>query len=219
LLALIAARSASLLNFAEMSRSAAIPQSTLKRHFALFEATFLAHLIPAWSPNFGKRLVKSPKVYLLDTGLAAYLLGLDSARLAADPNLRGPLLETFVAAELRKQIGWSRRRNHSAPRLYHLRESTGAEVDLVLEDPAGQLVGIEVKASATVAGHDFKGLRALAAMAGARFRRGIVLYTGREAVPFGANLLALPLGALWAPGPNAAPERAPRARPVRRAKR
>jgi predicted AAA+ superfamily ATPase len=158
-------------------------------------------------------------VYLLDTGLAAYLLGLDAARLTADPNLRGPLLETFVAAELRKQIGWSRRRNHGTPRLYHLRETTGVEVDLVLEDPAGQLVGVEVKASATVTGHDFKGLRALAAMAGPRFRRGVVLYTGAEAVPFGANLLALPIGALWAPGPNGAPEQAAHPRRARRAKR
>jgi len=195
LLALIAARSASLLNFAELSRSAAIPQSTLKRYFTLFETTFLVQLVPAWSTNAGQRLVKSPKVFLVDTGLAGYLLGLDENRLAAEAPLRGALLETFVAAELIKQAGWAKR----PVRLYHFRQATGAEVDFVLEGPAGEIVGIEVKSSATVTAHDFKGLRVLAQVAGSHFCRGIVLYTGPEAVPFGVNLHALPLAALWAP--------------------
>jgi hypothetical protein len=198
LLALLAARSASLLNFAELSRAAAIPQTTLTRYFALLETTFLVQLIPAWSTNLGKRLVKAPKAYIPDTGLAAYLLGLDEARLAAEPHLRGSLLETFVAAELAKQASWSRRR----PRLYHFRQPTGPKVDLVLEDPSGQLAGIEVKASATVTGQDFKGLRALAAIAGPRFRHGIVLYTGESAVPFGPHLHALPIATLWAAHPG-----------------
>jgi len=198
LLALVAARSASLLNFAELSRSAGIPQSTLKRYFALFEATFLARLIPAWSAHLSKRFVKASKVYVLDTGLAAYLLGIDDSRFAAEPSLRGALLETFVAAELSKQASWSRRR----PRLYHYRESTGPEVDLVLEEPSGQLVGVEVKASATVTGQDFNGLRALAQIAGSRFRRGIVLYTGSTAAAFGPKLHALPLDALWGSRPG-----------------
>ena len=192
---LVAARSASLLNFAELSRAAGIPQSTLKRYFALFEATFLAQLIPAWSTNLGKRLVKSPKVYLVDTGLAGYLLGLDGSRLSTEPNLRGALLETFVVTELAKQADRSPRR----PRLYHFRETAGAEVDLVLEDPAGDVVGIEVKASSTVTGHDFKGLRELQTAAAAQFRRGVILYMGSEAVSFGSHLHALPMGWLWAP--------------------
>jgi uncharacterized protein len=193
LLALIAARSASLLNFAELSRSAAIPQSTLKRYFTLFEATFLARLVPAWSANAGQRLVKSPKVFLVDTGLAGYLLGLDDDRLAADSTLRGAMVETFVAAELAKQVSWSGREI----RLYHFRQTTGAEVDFVLEGAAGEIVGIEVKSSYAVAGADFKGLRALAEAAGKKFRRGIVLYTGPESIPFGTNLHALPLTSLW----------------------
>ena len=194
LLALVAARSASLLNFAELSRSAAIPQSTLKRYFTLFEATFLAQLVPAWSTNAGQRLVKSPKVFLVDTGLAGYLLGLDETRLASDATLRGAMVETFVAAELSKQASWSRREI----RLYHFRQTAGAEVDFVLGGPAGEIVGIEVKSSYTVAGGDFKGLRALAEAAGRRFRRGIVLYSGPEAIPYGSNLHALPLSSLWA---------------------
>lgn len=131
-------------------------------------------LVPAWPANLGKRLVKSPKLFLIDTGLAAYLMGLDEARLAAEPGLPAPLLENFVAGELMKQAGWSRRHT----RLFHFRQAAGQEVDLVLEDSAGGVVGIEVKASATITGQDFRGLRALAEVAGARFRRGIVLYTG-----------------------------------------
>jgi predicted AAA+ superfamily ATPase len=198
LLALVAARSASLLNFAELSRSAGIPQSTLKRYFALFETTFLVQLIPAWSTNLGKRLVKAPKVYVLDTGLAGYLLGLDQERLEAEPNVRGSLLETFVATEIARQLSWSARR----PRLYHFRQATGPEVDLVLEEPSGQVVGVEVKASATVTGQDFNGLRTLAGIAGPRFCRGVVLYMGQVAVPFGRNLHALPLSSLWANHPG-----------------
>jgi predicted AAA+ superfamily ATPase len=193
LLSLTAGRTATLLNFADLSRASSIPQSTLKRHFALFEKTFLVQLIPAWSANVASRLLKTPKVHLVDPGLASYLVGLDSARLAHDPNFRGPLLESFVAGELMKQITWSRHK----PRLLHFRTASGQEVDLVLEDLAGNLVGIEVKASATITGTEFKGLRTLADLTGKRFRCGIVFYTGDTAASFGSNLHALPLQGLW----------------------
>jgi predicted AAA+ superfamily ATPase len=193
LLSLLAARTGTLLNFADLSRASGIPQSTLKRYFALFETTFLVQLIPAWSANIANRLIKTPKVHLVDPGLASYLIGLDAARLANDPNFRGPLLESFVAGELMKQITWSKHK----PSLFHYRQATGQEVDLVLEDLAGNLVGIEVKASGTITGNEFKGLRSLAELAGKCFRCGIVLYTGDTAASFGANLHALPLQTLW----------------------
>jgi predicted AAA+ superfamily ATPase len=189
LLALLAVRAGSLLNTAEVSRSIAMPQTTLSRYMSLLAATFLVELVPAWTSNLGKRLVKAYKLYLNDTGLLAYLLGLNEARLAEQPGLLGPLLENFVVMELRKQAGWSSTR----PQIFHFREHTGQEVDLLLEDGAGRIVGIEVKASASVAADDFKGLKALAALAGSRFRRGIVLYTGAEAVAFGSRLHALPV--------------------------
>ena len=137
---------------------------------------------------------------LIDTGLAGHLLGLDEERLAVEPGLRGAFLETFVATELTKQASWSRRR----PRLFHFRQTAGQEVDLVLEELSGAVVGVEVKASATVTAEDFKGLRAFAEIAGPRFRRGIVLYTGKTPASFGANLLALPVSSIWAPCPKAA---------------
>ena len=193
LLSLVAARTGGLLNFADLSRGASIPQSTLKRYFALFETTFLVQLIPAWATNLGKRLLKTPKVHLVDTGLTSYLLGLDASRLASDPGLKGALLESFVASELAKQSTWSRRK----PRLYHFRQTTGQEVDLVLEDLSGNVVGVEVKASSTVTGSDFGGLRSFAEIAGKRFRCGVVVYLGTTTASFGANLYALPLQTLW----------------------
>lgn len=193
LLSLLAARVAALLNVAELSRSAALPHTTLKRYLALLETTFLVQMRPAWSTNIGKRLVKAPKLALTDTGLLASLLGLGPDRLRDDPVLLGPLLENFVVMELRKQIGWSRRQ----PQMFHFRTQTGQEADIVLEDPAGGLVGIEVKASATVGAGDFRGLRTLAELARKRFRRGIVLYLGRESIPFGPQFHALPINALW----------------------
>lgn len=193
LLALVAARPMALLNYAELVRSAGLPQSTLKRYFALLEAVFLVRTLRPWHANIGKRMVKTPKVMLCDSGLAAHLMGVDDARLAQDRMLLGGLLESFVAMEITKQIGWSR----SAPALYHFRTHEGDEVDLVLERRSGALVGIEVKSAATVTGTDFKGMRALAQAAGRRFHRGVVLYAGTEVVSFGPRLHAMPVEALW----------------------
>jgi len=196
LLALVAARSGSLVSYADLSRSAQIPQTTLKRYLALLEATYLAHRVPAWSGNLTARLVKAQKIFLNDSGLACFMLGFGEEHLARYPNALGGLLEGFVAGELARQIGWSRTR----PRLFHFRTHAGREVDLVLEDRSGNCVGIEVKAGATVGSGDLAGLRAFAEQIGSRFRRGIVLYTGRETVPFAANLHALPISALWTVG-------------------
>jgi len=194
LLSLLGARAGGLLNYAELSRSSGVPQSTLKRYMALLEATFLIHTLPAWSANLSKRLVKSPKLLLNDTGLMAHLLGAGGERdLPPDSPSLGPLVETFAVQELRKHCSWSL----TQPNLYHLRAQTGQEVDLVLEDARGRVVGVEVKSSATVSPADLKGLRFLQEKLGERFVRGIVLYAGREVVPFGERLHAAPLEGLW----------------------
>ena len=193
LLALLASRTGSLLNQADVSRAAGLPYTTLLRYLTLLEATFLVQMLPPWSSNLGARLVKAPKVTLCDTGLAGSLLGLDAERLAGDGAMRGQLLETFVTMEMRKQAGWSR----TQPGLFHWRTAAQQEVDLLLEDASGRLVGIEVKASGTATASDFKGLKALAEATGSRFLRGVVLYSGSQTVPFGERLHALPLSALW----------------------
>ncbi|HEX2224189.1 MAG TPA: ATP-binding protein [Thermoanaerobaculia bacterium] len=193
LLSLLGARAAGLLNYAELSRSSGQPASTLKRYFTLLEATFLVQALPAWSSNLSKRLVKSPKVFPVDSGLLCHLLGIDESRLEADPTLPGPVLETFVLTEIRKQIGWSR----EAPSLFHYRTQTGQEVDFLLENAAGRIAGVEVKGSASVQERDVRALRDLAAALGPRFSRGVILYLGERVVPFGEKILAVPLPSLW----------------------
>jgi uncharacterized protein len=193
LLAILASRTCQLVNHADIARSLAIPQTTLKRHLALMEVTFLVRLLPAWFTNIGKRLAKSPKLLLIDTGLLTHLLAVDAARLHSDRTLLGHVLENFVAVELLKQLGWTRRKCG----LFHFRTESGQEVDLVLEDASGRLVGIEVKAGATVERRDFRGLEAFAAAVGDRFVRGIVVYTGEISVPFANRLHAIPIHHLW----------------------
>ena len=193
LLSLLAARSSALMNMAEVSRAAGIAHSTLRRYLALLEATYIFQPLPAWSNNPGKRLVKSPKIHLLDSGLAAHLRGeVDAAALAQSPNL-GPLLETFVVQEVRKLLGWSRQA--AAP--YHFRTATGQEVDLVLEAPGQRIAGIEVKASSNLNQGDFAGLRALAEAVGDKFVGGVVLYLGEQRLRFSDKLWALPISVLW----------------------
>lgn len=194
LLALVAARAGQLVNYADLARMLAIPQTTLKRYLALMEATFLVRLLPAWFSNLGKRLTKAPKLLLADTGLLTHLLEVDTSRLRRDRTRLGHVLENFVAMELVKQLGWSERRCG----LFHFRTEAGAEVDLVLEDRAGRLVGVEVKCAASLQKRDFRGLEVLADVAGPRFVRGVVLYTGAAVVPFGKKLRALPVSQLWA---------------------
>jgi predicted AAA+ superfamily ATPase len=193
LLRLLASRTASLLNYADLSRALAMPQSTLKRYMGLLQALFLYYPLPAWSSNLGQRLIKSPKVLLSDTGLLAFLSGVTPSRLRQDPSAGGHILENFVAMELVKQASWS----ETQFQMFHFRTLAGAEVDIVMEDEVGRLVGIEVKASATPASSDFKGLKLLAECSGEKFVRGIVLYTGREVIPFAKNLTAVPLHSIW----------------------
>lgn len=194
LVQLLATRSASLLNFAELSRSSRLPQTTLKRYFSLLEMLFLVYRLPAWERNPGKRLVKAPKVFLPDCGLLAYLMGISQERLMAEPGLPGGLVETYVLSELLKHLAFSEK----GLTLWHYRTLSNIEVDFVLENRLGKLTGIEVKASGSVDGKDFKGLRHLKETESQAFQRGIVLYGGREVVPFAADLFAVPLSMWWA---------------------
>jgi uncharacterized protein len=154
LLQLIASRVGSLLNFADLSRGLGLPQTTLKRYFALLKTTFLAELLPAWSGNLGQRVIHSPKVYLNDTGLLAHLLGLTVERPVMEAGLIGGVLKNYALMELKKQSAWSQ----THPQLYYWRTASRHEVDIVLEDSAGRFVGIEVKASATLDSSDVRGL-------------------------------------------------------------
>jgi hypothetical protein len=190
---IVAAWSGRILNFADLARICQIPETTLKRYLGLLRATYLMETLPAWGRELARRALRTPKILLTDTGLGAALLGIDRRRLAGEPTLLGPLLESFVAMELRKQLGWST----EPVSLFHFRTRTGQEVDLVLERADGAVVGVEVKATASPAPRDFAGLRALEETAGHRFRRGVMLYAGQHVLPFGERLAAVPLSCLW----------------------
>jgi predicted AAA+ superfamily ATPase len=193
LLSLLAARSGSLLNLAELSNSSGIPQTTLKRYLVLLETTFLIQRIPSWSGNLGKRLIKTPKLYLTDTGAMTYLVGADETRLKTDRSLLGKAMETFVLNELVKLNSWSKAR----ARIYHYRTHLGNEVDFLLERSDGAIVAIEVKSSSTVDSSSFATMISLSHDLKKQFLLGIVLYTGKEVIHFGSNLVALPLESLW----------------------
>jgi predicted AAA+ superfamily ATPase len=195
LLQILAARTSGLLNVADAGRDAGLPHTTMTRYLALLETVFLVHRLPAWSRNLGQRLVKAPKLHVVDTGLACHLVGADARRLSVERPLLGRILESFVVGELRKQISWTDPRTA----LYHFRAASGMEVDVVLEKPDGSIAAIEVKASATLTSADFAGLRLLRDQVGPQFHTGVVCYLGDRIIPSSDKLWGIPLPALWAP--------------------
>ena len=193
LLALAAAQTAQLLNVSDLSAPFQLSRPTISDYVTLLERVFLLEMLPPWHSNRLKRIVKSPKLHMGDTGLACALLGVDAAALKADRALLGHLLETFVFQELRRQASW-----HEEPlAFFHYRDKDGGEVDIVIERGAHALVGVEVKAGATVTAADFRGLRKLKEAAGRRFVGGVVLYDGETSASFGDGLHAVPIRALW----------------------
>ncbi|MEV0756099.1 ATP-binding protein [Streptosporangium sp. NPDC050280] len=193
LVRLLAARSGQLLVSGSLSKDVELSTSTIHRYLGLLEEVFLIKRIPAWSRNLGSRATGTPKMAFVDSGIAANLLGADSRSLVRPEGAFGPLLEGFVLMELARQITWSDERVE----LFHYRTKDKVEVDAVLENRQGRVVGIEVKASSTVRPDDFKGLRHLAARLGDDFAVGIVLYTGTQTLPFGDRMRAMPVSALW----------------------
>lgn len=195
---LVAARSGQLLVPGTLGNELGLPQPTIKRYLGLLEEVFLIKRIPAWSRNLSSRAVSTPKVAIVDSGIAANLLGLDAVSLRQPTSPLGPLLGGFVAMELARQLTWSRQRVD----LYHYRTKDKVEVDILLENRHGQVVAIDVKAASTVKSDDFRGLRHLANRLGDELRVGIVLYTGQQTLPFGSRFRAIPISALWETAPH-----------------
>jgi predicted AAA+ superfamily ATPase len=193
LLQLLATLSYQILNLSNLSRETGIAYTTLQRYLNLLETLMVVIRIPPWYANLSKQLLKSPRVMLNDTGLALALLRKGETTLEEDPLLRGRMLETFVGMEILKQIEYA----NASMRLYHLRSSKGEEIDFVIEDEQGQLLGVEVKSSATVSAGDFKRLQQFGELLGARWTGGIVLYLGDMQLPFGERQWALPVASLW----------------------
>ena len=193
LIRLLAARSGLLVAPGSLESDLQISRPTVARYMRLLEEVFLIKRIPGWSRNLGTRATAAPKLIFVDSGIAARLLALDSHALRRPGAPFGPLLEGFVLSELARQITWSR----ELADLYHYRDHNKVEVDGVLENRQGQVIGIEVKATSTVRSEDFSGLRQLAGKLGDDFLVGVVLYTGNATLPFGPKLRAIPVSAIW----------------------
>lgn len=193
ILSIIAERVGNLINFADIGRITRINQVTVKRYYNLLQMIHLVVEVPAWVTSREKRLAKSPKVYLNDTGLACYFKRLTQDDFMNNRATLGPLLENFCLLELKKQASWHKQ----APTIYHYRTQSGSEVDIVLEGQNKELVGIEVKAATTIKKSDLAGINALKAMAGTAFKKGIILYTGDQVLALQHDIYALPINALW----------------------
>ncbi len=180
-------------NFAQLGGQLGLDQKTAARYLSIFEHLYLLRRIPVWSGNNLSRLVKTARFQFIDSGLLAALSGASMETLARDRAGFGRLLESFVFGELLKLISWS----DEPWRISYYRDHDQYEVDLVVENVAGDIVGIEVKAGATVRDGDLRGLRKLADLAGSRFVAGIVLYDGEQVLPMGEKLWLSPLSALW----------------------
>lgn len=196
---LLAARSGQVLVAATLGNELGLPLPTVQRYLALLEEVFLIKRVPAWSRNLSSRATSTPKVAMVDSGVAANLLGADEDALRRPQAPLGPLLEGFVAMEIARQLTWSNERAE----LFHYRTKDKVEVDVVLENRRGQVVAIDVKAASTVRAGDFRGLAHLAERLGDDLVAGFVLYTGGETLPFGPRFRAVPVAALWETRPRA----------------
>lgn len=210
LLRLLASRGDGLVNYSAVARDLALDDKTVKAHVELLEQLFLVRRLVPWSANLGARQVKTPKLVLSDSGMAAALIGADATRYAAPDQgaLAGALLETFVVMELVKQATWS----VNPVELFFYRDSEQRKVDLVIESATGDVAAVEIKAAASASGADARGLRLLRAKLGDRFKAGVVVYSGEHALPLDDRIWALPLlGAMAVRKPASDRHGAPRA--------
>ncbi len=191
---MLASRSSELASFESLGRDLQLNARTARAHTGLLEQLFLVHQLRPWSANLSQREVRTPKVFITDSGLLCSLVGATPSRLVADGALAGKALETFVVNELMRQSGWSEQLLNG---LWFYRDRDGHEVDVVAEAADGRVVGVEVKAAASLSTSDSLGLRYLRDRLGERFVAGAILYTGRATLGVSERIWALPLAALW----------------------
>ena len=198
LLAIAAAQTARLFNIADLASAFRLSRPTIRNYMTLLERVFLLERLPPWHRNAKSRLIKTPKLHFVDTGLACALLEADPTALRADCMLLGLLLETFVFQELKRQAS-----GHELPHTFcHFRDKDGVEVDVVVRRGLHAVAGVEVKAGATVRASDFRSLRKLMRTVGEHFVAGVVLYDGETCASFGDGLYAVPVRMLWESEPS-----------------
>ena len=180
------------LNLSALAGALGVDGKTVERWLSLLEQMFLIRRVPAWHRNDLKRLIKAPKQYFIDSGLLAALQRVSAGDIQGERSKLGPLLEGFVFSELAKLIAQS----DDPVSLSHFRDRDRVEVDFVLEQ-AGKIVGIEVKATATLKPRDFRGLKRLQGAVGRAFACGVVVHDGERIQRVGDRLFAMPVASLW----------------------
>lgn len=194
LLEYLSHQTAQLLNIAETAKALGYTRATVEKYLSILEKLYLLRRLPAWHRNVQKRLVKTPKIHLCDSGLAASLSGIDESTWMDDRSAFGHLLESFTIQQLHIQAGLQ----PTQTRLWHYRDKDKVEVDCVLTQ-GRKTWGVEIKAASTVTSSDTRGLKRLSEQAGCDFRGGIVFYDGSAILPIDRdlNLFAVPLFKLW----------------------
>lgn len=193
LLQVVSSYNGQLVNYSGIGATLGMSHTITRKYLGILEQLFLIRRLNPWYSNYLKRLNKTPKLHFVDAGLLAALQGISIGKLRVDRKLFGPILETFVLAELLKLASCSGDRMEFS----HYRDKEKNEVDIIIRNQSGFIAGIEVKASATVTSADFKGLRKLAAACENRFSIGLVLYDHDKIIPFGDRLYAVPVSAVW----------------------
>ena len=183
----------SLVNYTEVGNTLGLSRQTVVKYLKLLEQLFIFQELPAWHCNQNKRLSKTPKVHIIDSGLLCALKRINHEKINREPQLLGNLLENYVLCELRRLASWC-----DEPLYFsHYRDKDQVEVDIIIETISGDVIGIEVKASATLRKQDFQGLQRLRKLAGKNFRMGIVLYDGDHTNLVDENIFSAPIGSLW----------------------
>lgn len=190
---LLALRTGNLLNTSSIATDLKMRRETAEKYISILEHLFLVYRLPAWHSNQAKRLVKAPKLHLIDSGLAAFMNNVKPAEWHDYSSDFGPLLESFTIQQIRTQAEWL----EDPIRLSHYRDKDKIEVDLVIEQ-GRDVYGIEVKKAASIQAKDGEGLKRLAAQAGKNFKGGVLLYCGNNALPLQTeNCIAAPMTWLW----------------------
>ncbi len=180
-------------NYTRLGSQVGLDSKTVARYAGVLEQMYLLRRVDVWARNRLKRIVRTPKLQFIDSGLLATLLDLGASEVKRDRSRFGTLLETFVYGELLKHSTTA----EGDYRLLYYRDIDMFEVDIVIESSSGQLIGVEVKSTATVNAGDFRGLKKLSSVAGDLFKMGILLYDGTDTMPVGNGLWAVPLSTLW----------------------
>ena len=193
LLRVLAEHAGQLVNYSGFGGQLGMNHVTTQKYISVLENLYLLRVVQPWHSNRLKRLIKSPKLQFLDSGLLAALRGLTPETARRNRAPLGAIVETFVLSELLKIASWAEERY----RFSYFRDKDGNEVDIVIEDEQGRVIGIEAKLSATVSRSDFSGVRRLAATSGDQFVMGLILCDHEQTIPFGNQFVAAPIASLW----------------------